>query len=344
MSDASTAPHGTSTDGEREGMECPVCGGAGDQIGTHVRDGERWRCLACRSCACQYWYPRVIRVGFYADGMEATYERRHTGEGFLRPRHHLFLSRATPGTLLDIGCGEGAFISEAQRRGFTVSGIDLDPESIRVARERGLARVYATPLFDADGGELSPTLRAAGKFDHVTAFEVLEHQARPLELLRAARSLLAPGGQFCGSVPNRERLFVTSQRRSNAGDFPPHHFLWFSAETLADTLRRAGFAEVRVLPVPEDDVLTYAAYLEDALLGTVTKAAKRRVRSLLSRKPATAGPAGATADLGGGPRKAERGGVAQLARLAKNLPFVPLALAASRGLPHKARTIYFEAR
>jgi len=306
---------------------CPVCASAGLPIAIHERDGERWTCLSCRECACQYWYPRTVRAEFYADAHEDTYERRHSGERFLRPRHRLFLSRAKPGRLLDIGCGEGAFIIEAQDRGFEVAGIDLDARSIEIAASRGLARVRSTPLFETSTGEVEPSLRE-GRFEWVTAFEVLEHQAHPIEFLRAARALLAPRGSLCGSVPNRDRLFVERQRRMSSGDFPPHHFLWFSAETLQHTLRVAGFTEIRVLPVPEDELMPYAAYLEDAILGAITRSAKRTIRSI----PKLEGSAQNRRRLMG------------VARTAKNLPFVPLAFAIRTALPNRMRSLYFEAR
>jgi len=308
---------------------CPVCAAEGDPIGTHVRGGERWTCLSCRACSCQYWYPREIRPEFYADPeQEATYERRRGGESFLRARHRLFLERAKPGRLLDIGCGEGAFLAQAQERGFEVAGIDLDPGSIEVATRRGLHRVRATPLFDPDTGELEPGLRGGGQFDTITAFEVLEHQAQPLEFLRAARRLLAPGGTLCGSVPNRERLFVDRQRRVNSGDFPPHHFLWFSAKTLEHTLMTAGFSTVEIRPVPEDELTRYASYLEDALLGGVTKAAKRSVHKV----------------TGGARSSSRRKRVVSAIRTLKNLPFVPLAHVVRTVLPMRVRGLYFEAR
>ncbi|MDQ3339384.1 MAG: class I SAM-dependent methyltransferase [Myxococcota bacterium] len=305
---------------------CPICSASGAPFTSHERERERWTCFHCPQCASEYWSPRVIRPGFYEDGHEDTYERRHGGERFLRPRHRLFLARAQRGTLLDIGCGEGSFLGEAQARGFAVHGIDLDERSISVARERGLANVWATPLFDADSRTLAAPLRDLRNLDYVTAFEVLEHQADPLAFLGHTRDLLAPRGMLCGSVPNRERLFANRQRRINFGDFPPHHFLWFSAETLAHTLRTAGFTDVHVQPVPEDEVTPYAAYLEDALLGVYTKGAKAKVNARLASG-----------------KRGSKKLVKRIARAVKNVPFLPLALAVRTLAPQRQRTLYFEA-
>ena len=314
---------------------CPACAAAGAPIRERSRGERRWTCFACGACGLQYWSPRSIDPAFYADAHHDPYERRRRGEAFLRERHHLFLRRARPGRLLDLGCGEGSFLDAARARGFAdVTGLDLDPGNVAAARARGLANVHATLLLDETGALAAP-LRGAAPFAWVTAFEVLEHQADPLGFLRAARGLLAPGGALCGSVPNRDRVLAERDRRRSDGDFPPHHFLWFSAAALAETLRRAGFSRVEVLPVPEPDAQAFASFLESSLLGGLTNRAKRAARSAAER-PAAERPAAA--------RGATRGRrLIGAARAVKNLPFVPLALGLRRLAPARLRGLYFEA-
>lgn len=304
---------------------CPVCGADGAPIDRLARGERRWTCFACDRCACHYWSPRVVDPTFYAEGHQETYDRRRGGEVFLRERHHMFLRRARPGRLLDVGCGEGGFLEVARARGFEVAGLDLDPGNVEAARRRGLA--VETALLTGDGGALPEALRGRA-FDWVTAFDVLEHQAEPLAFLEAARRLLAPGGAVCGSVPNRERLLVGRDRRHNDGDLPPHHFLWFSIASLRETLRRAGFRDVSVSPIPERDRVAFAAYIEIALTGGIT----RRRRGKARRGP----PAAA------GTSSANRG--RRLASTVKNLPFLPLALAVDVAAPGKVRNLFFEAR
>jgi 2-polyprenyl-3-methyl-5-hydroxy-6-metoxy-1,4-benzoquinol methylase len=321
---------------------CPICAVSGSPIGSHQRAEQRWTCFECRTCLLQYWSPRRIEPQFYAEARHDTYERRRRGEAFLRERHRVFLRRARPGRLLDIGCGEGAFLGEASARGFDVSGLDLDPGNVATARRRGLARVECALLVD-DTGALSPALQDAGSFDWVTAFEVLEHQADPLGFLRVARSLLVPGGSVCGSVPNRDRAFVGRDRARSDGDFPPHHFLWFSARALEAALRAAGFSQVVVRPVP-DDVVSYSSFLENTLLGRITarskRAGRKAVASALSSGASREERDPPDPDLG---RAAAASRLIDAARAIKNIPFVPLAYALGRFAPGRARALYFEA-
>ena len=341
---------------------CPACGAAGAAIGRRERGGGAWTCFQCPACELQYWSPRAIDPAFYADAHHDTYERRRRGEAFLRERHRVFLERARPGRLLDVGCGEGMFLQVARERGFEVAGLDLDAGNVAAARARGRAPIEQGLLLGEDG-QLAPMLRGAPPFDWVTAFEVLEHQPDPLAFLGAARGLLAAGGRLCGSVPNRDRALAGRERRRSDGDFPPHHFLWFSRAALEATLRAAGFTRVHVEPIAERDPQAFAAYLEHALLGGLTGAAKRAVRRAVERSAAAdaaapgddeappdgdggaARPDGGAGGSSGGGRP--RGGGArqlmQAARRLKNAPFVPAALLLARLAPERARALYFEA-
>jgi 2-polyprenyl-6-hydroxyphenyl methylase/3-demethylubiquinone-9 3-methyltransferase len=102
--------------------------------------------------------------------------------------------------LLDIGCGAGLMAEPMARLGFEVVGIDAAAEPIEVARahaaEGGLAIEYrvATAERVAAAGE---------RFDVVLAMEVVEHVADLDLFLRAATSLVKPGGAFAAATINR---------------------------------------------------------------------------------------------------------------------------------------------
>jgi SAM-dependent methyltransferase len=329
---------------DREAIDprCPVCGGAGASRERRERGGT-WERFACGACELEYWSPRAIDPGFYGGAHHDTYERRRRGEAFLRERHHVFLRRATPGRLLDIGCGEGMFLQVARDGGFQIAGLDLDAGNVASARARGLSPIEQGLVVDGEG-RLAPMLRGAQPFDWVTAFEVLEHQPDPLGFLRAARGLLAAGGRLCGSVPNRDRILASRERARSDGDFPPHHFLWFSRAALEATLRAAGFQRVIVEPIAERDPQALAAYLEHALLGGLTGAGKRAVRQAVARAAESGGGGGGggSGGPGGGrPDRARR--LLAAARRLKNAPFVPAARLVARLAPDRARGLFFEA-
>jgi SAM-dependent methyltransferase len=99
-----------------------------------------------------------------------------------------------PARIADVACGFG-WSSIAMARGYpkaAVTGLDLDAPSIEAARRNadaaGLEGRVRFEVRDA----ADPAL--AGTFDLVTIFEALHDMSRPVEALRAARSLLADGG------------------------------------------------------------------------------------------------------------------------------------------------------
>lgn len=153
----------------------------------------------------------------------------------LEPGHKYFLSDPlTPhgGTLLDIGCGTGNFLAVARDAGYHVTGIELDRKAARFAKERlGLQRVL--PLTISEFAAQHPQ----EQFDVVTFFEVLEHQAAPVEFLQRVRACLRTGGFIALSVPNRERWLTGP----DVLDYPPNHFLRWNAAALKKFLSVQGF-------------------------------------------------------------------------------------------------------
>lgn len=214
----------------------------------HLEDGMRYQLLCCDNCGLRFWSPLLMPSADYYETRQGPMAHPWVdaavmhGEGHSKlPAHQYGFFRhfrATGTRLLDIGCGDGTFQIYAGASGYTCVGIDFDSIAVGVARKRGLDVRCASP------GEFFGECRAQGQsFDVVTMFDVLEHQAQPLELLEGALSVLRPGGRIAGTVPNRRRLkpFGVDEY-----DFPPTHFLWFDARSLSRALRQAGFTEPRV--------------------------------------------------------------------------------------------------
>lgn len=153
----------------------------------------------------------------------------------LEPGHTYFLADPLApgrGDLLDIGCGTGNFLVAARTAGYCVAGTELDKNAAQFAKERlGLERVL--PLTVAQFAQQYPD----EKFDVVTFFEVLEHQADPIGFLERAKSCLRPRGFIGLSVPNRERWLTGP----DVLDYPPNHFLRWNAGALKEFLGMQGF-------------------------------------------------------------------------------------------------------
>ncbi len=131
-------------------------------------------------------------------------------DGEFRPLHDLNPARLdyiearaglTGRRVLDVGCGGGLLAEGMARRGARVTGIDLAPESLKVARLHALEAGIDVEYREIAAETLADT--DAGGFDLVTCLEMLEHVPDPVAIVAALASLVRPGGDVICSTINR---------------------------------------------------------------------------------------------------------------------------------------------
>ena len=144
--------------------------------------------------------------------------------------------------LLDVGCGNGAFMQLARAAGWTVQGMDFDAEAVAAARRVGL---------DVQQGGLERVeSQAPGSFAFVTLSHVLEHVHDPVSWLRALHRVLQPDGRLWLQTPNIASLGHARYGADWRGLEPPRHLTLWTPPTLQRVLRDVGFREVRALRTP----------------------------------------------------------------------------------------------
>jgi 2-polyprenyl-3-methyl-5-hydroxy-6-metoxy-1,4-benzoquinol methylase len=102
---------------------------------------------------------------------------------------------------LDIGCAYGGFLIAFAHHGAEVTGIDLDPLLLELARANFEDHGMSARLIEGDATR-PEDVRDLGVFDLITANDVLEHVEDPRATIRHVGDLLAPGGVFYIEVPN----------------------------------------------------------------------------------------------------------------------------------------------
>ncbi|WP_428384680.1 class I SAM-dependent methyltransferase [Nevskia ramosa] len=141
--------------------------------------------------------------------------------------------------LLDVGCGNGQFLSTAAEAGWKVEGIDFDPAAVAAATRQGLV-VHL--------GGIEHYAQASNQFDEIMLSHVIEHVYDPRSLIADCHRLLKSGGRLWIETPN-----ISSQGHRLMGAYwrglePPRHLVVFDRPALIDLMTAAGFREVRDLP------------------------------------------------------------------------------------------------
>lgn len=116
--------------------------------------------------------------------------------------------------VLDAACGAGYGSAVLAAQATFVAAFDVSLEAVQAARKTYPQRNLA---FLVGRAEQIPFRDAS--FDLIVAFEVIEHLQDWRALLAEARRLLAPGGQFIVSTPNR---LYYAETRETAGPNPYH--------------------------------------------------------------------------------------------------------------------------
>ena len=132
---------------------------------------------------------------------------------------YMFAARMAAGKrVLDAGCGAGYGAAEMARTAERVVGIDCSAEAVAFAREH-----YQGANLEFQKASCAALPFAAASFDLVAAFEIIEHLDHWREFLLEVRRVLAPGGRFIVSTPNR--LYYTESRgATGANPFHVHEF------------------------------------------------------------------------------------------------------------------------
>jgi 2-polyprenyl-3-methyl-5-hydroxy-6-metoxy-1,4-benzoquinol methylase len=246
---------------------CLACGSSGTQLYADLRDNlfsapGSWTLAKCPDSACGLlWldpapHPDDLPLlyhGYYTHGEEdiglllraarAVYKSVSTcllaplGVPLEQARARgMFIDRETPGSLLDIGCGDGRFLSLMAARGWQVAGVDFDAQAVAYARTIRKLNVQV--------GTAASHIGTGRKYDVVTASHVIEHVSEPETFLRQCRQLINPGGQIVLRTPNPASFGHRRYANAWRGLEPPRHLQLFTLAALAACAGKAGLRVV----------------------------------------------------------------------------------------------------
>lgn len=170
-----------------------------------------------------------------------------------------FPRRVEGGRALDVGCGNGSFLSLLKRHGWQVAGADVSARAAEVAKRAFGIDVFVGELWDAPFEPQS--------FDLIQMSHVLEHVGDPVRLLAKAADLVKPGGEIYIETPNPDSFDC-----HRAGEYwvpweAPRHLYLFSPVTLRQLLGRTGLEVERISTVQFGHYDWEETYRREALAG-----------------------------------------------------------------------------
>jgi len=136
------------------------------------------------------------------------------------------------GRLLDVGCGSGAFLKQAEEAGWKVEGVDPDPDAVKLAQDSGL---------DVRQGGIEMLKNEKEKFDVVTLSHVIEHTHNPREMIVSCYRLLKRGGLLWVETPNLDSMGHHKYGRSWRGIEAPRHLVIFTLKSITEMMKNIGF-------------------------------------------------------------------------------------------------------
>jgi len=224
---------------------CPLCSGRESLLINRTGD---FRIVRCRECGFTYLENPSQETELYETfwGEDDELPEVFAGDAqdaSLREAYHInrqrveYLKSLRPnGSLLDIGCGNGFFLTLAQQVGYECIGQEVSQNAIRFARNN-----FNLSIIDEALENIVQDQKMM--FDIITIWHVLEHVNDPILFLKQIYTILKPGGILVVEVPNLNSLkFRLSNWKWEGGNHPKYHQSYFIHQTLTEMLQAAGFS------------------------------------------------------------------------------------------------------
>ena len=151
--------------------------------------------------------------------------------------------------VLDVGCGPGWLSELLARCGYSVTGIDISPDMVEIARGRVAALGEVGEGIEAQAEFHAMAVRElpwSSRFDAAILYDTMHHFDNEAETLEVIRRALVPGGQLFiheGVLPPKgsagEQSLIEEMQRYGTLESP------FDPDYLQEVVEQAGFVQVR---------------------------------------------------------------------------------------------------
>jgi 2-polyprenyl-3-methyl-5-hydroxy-6-metoxy-1,4-benzoquinol methylase len=235
---------------------CPVCEGRNVREVMVCKDftvsQEKFSIMECGTCSTRFTQhvPAQESIGPYYQS-DTYISHSDTSKGLISKLYKLArrytlqnkvknvkrVSGLDKGTLLDIGCGTGAFLHAVQTAGWQVTGLEPDSGARSLAYQ-----LHGLQVKDNEHLNSLP----AGEYDVITLWHVLEHIHDLHGYLEQIVRLLKPKGTVIIAVPNYTSKDATHYNDHWAAYDVPRHLYHFTPKSMAHL---AGIHQLKVVAI-----------------------------------------------------------------------------------------------
>jgi 2-polyprenyl-3-methyl-5-hydroxy-6-metoxy-1,4-benzoquinol methylase len=238
---------------------CPVCNSTSIQQQLSAKDHtvsqqqfSIWHCNDCTARFTQDVPPQDAIGAYYASDNYISHS--DTKKGIINSLYHMVRKRTLvskrqlviketgmkQGSILDIGCGTGAFLNTMKEGGWSITG--LEPDAI--------ARNKAAELYNIHPQESQQLFGLnKGSFNAITMWHVLEHVHELHAYIKQIETLLAPNGKLFIAVPNYTSKDADTYATNWAAYDVPRHLYHFSPKSMENLLSQHGLKIKTVKPM-----------------------------------------------------------------------------------------------
>jgi 2-polyprenyl-3-methyl-5-hydroxy-6-metoxy-1,4-benzoquinol methylase len=238
---------------------CPVCGSTAINNVLQVKDytvsNTQFTIAECNDCTLRFTQdvPDQASIAPYYKS-EDYISHTNTQKGLINRLYHFVRKRTierkrkmlcsvtglSKGTMLDVGCGTGAFLYEMKQHGWQATGLEPDADARAVAKEQ-----YGLELQEADQlYQLS-----ARQFDAITLWHVMEHVHDLQAYVQQLKNLLSEKGKLFIAVPNYTSADATTYQQYWAAYDVPRHLYHFSPRSVEVLMQNNGLKVEQYKPM-----------------------------------------------------------------------------------------------
>jgi 2-polyprenyl-3-methyl-5-hydroxy-6-metoxy-1,4-benzoquinol methylase len=200
------------------------------------------------------WAADLAVIEEYDEGYYEDYQGpgRKGDDVSTRPLLALLRRRVSEGRLLEVGCGYGYFLRDAE---LTYDTYGMDISSYAIQRAARVTPESTLAVVDVESARAVRGFVGKVRFEIIVALNVLEHLNSPFLVLENLHSLLVPGGYLFFKVPKGNALVrrwysLWGREHEWQGLKDPTHVSLLPSEEWINFLDRIGFDYAELPTVP----------------------------------------------------------------------------------------------